>query len=162
MISLKSVLKGPINDIPALVQKMAWRRSGDKPLSEPMLDSLLTHICVTRPQWVKHPVLCSPNVKQFFNISNNMLTIVSSLFHSVMLNMIRRFITSIQSWIECIAIPVQGAEDVCKIRAEKVIYGHQNVSLRLLHLENLWIYIHYRQKYGIFFISANCCIVWGV
>ena len=32
---------------------MAWRRPGDKPLSEPMMVSLLTHICVTRPQWVK-------------------------------------------------------------------------------------------------------------
>ena len=51
-ISLKFVPKGPINSIPALVQKMAWRRPGDKPLSEPMMVSLLTHICVTRPQWV--------------------------------------------------------------------------------------------------------------
>ena len=51
-ISLKFVPKGPINNIPALVQIMAWRRSGDKPLSEPMVVSLLTHICVTRPQWV--------------------------------------------------------------------------------------------------------------
>ena len=32
-ISLKFVPKGPINKIPALVQMMAWRRSGDKPLS---------------------------------------------------------------------------------------------------------------------------------
>ena len=32
---------------------MAWRRPGDKPLSEPMIVSLLTHICVTRPQWIK-------------------------------------------------------------------------------------------------------------
>ena len=31
---------------------MAWRRSGDKPLSEPMMVRLPTHICVTRPQWV--------------------------------------------------------------------------------------------------------------
>ena len=52
-ISLKIVPKGPINKIPALVQIMAWRRSGDKPLSEPMMVSLLTHVCVTRPQWVK-------------------------------------------------------------------------------------------------------------
>ena len=51
-ISLKFVPKGPINDIPALVQIMAWRRPGDKPLSEPRLVSLPTHICVTRPQWV--------------------------------------------------------------------------------------------------------------
>ena len=52
-ISLKFVPKGPINNIPALVQIMAWRRPGDKPLSEPMIVSLSTHICVTRPQWVK-------------------------------------------------------------------------------------------------------------
>ena len=51
-ISLNFVPKGPINNNPALVQIMAWRRSGDKPLSEPMMVSLLTHICVTRPQWV--------------------------------------------------------------------------------------------------------------
>ena len=43
-ISLKFVPKGPINNIPALVQIMAWRRPGDKPLSEPMLVSLLTYI----------------------------------------------------------------------------------------------------------------------
>ena len=58
-ISLKFVPRVPINNIPALVQIMAWRRPGDKPLSEPMMVSLLTHICVTRPQWV-----------------NNMLTLV--------------------------------------------------------------------------------------
>ena len=52
-ISLKFVPKGPINNIPALVQIMAWHRPGDKPLSEPMMVSLPTHICVTRPQWVK-------------------------------------------------------------------------------------------------------------
>ena len=52
-ISLKFVPKGPINNIPALVQIMARRRPGDKPLSEPMMMGLLTHICVTRPQWVK-------------------------------------------------------------------------------------------------------------
>ena len=51
-ISLKFVPKGPINNIPALLQKMAWRRPGDKPLSEPMMDSLPTIMCVTQPQWV--------------------------------------------------------------------------------------------------------------
>ena len=52
-ITLNLVPKGPISNISALVQIMAWRRPGDKPLSEPMMVSLLTHICVTRPQWVK-------------------------------------------------------------------------------------------------------------
>ena len=51
-ISLKFVPMCPINNTPALVQIMAWRRPGDKPLSEPMMVSLPTHICVTPPQWV--------------------------------------------------------------------------------------------------------------
>ena len=52
-ISLKFVPKSPTSNILSLVQIMAWRRPGAKPLSEPMMVSLLTHICVTRPQWVK-------------------------------------------------------------------------------------------------------------
>ena len=51
-ISLKFVLKGPVNNIPALVQIMAWCQPGDKPLSDPMMVRLPMHICVTRPQWV--------------------------------------------------------------------------------------------------------------
>ena len=51
-ISLKFVAKGKISNIPSLFQIMAWHRPGDKPLSELMMVSLLTHICVTRPQWV--------------------------------------------------------------------------------------------------------------
>ena len=51
-ISLKFVPKVRISNIPALVQIMAWRRSGDKPLSETVMVSLLTHICAARPQWV--------------------------------------------------------------------------------------------------------------
>ena len=62
-ISLKFVPKGPINNIPALVQIMAWRLPGDKPLSEPMMVNLPTHICVTRPQWV--------NVLQRLNYSSS-------------------------------------------------------------------------------------------
>ena len=50
-ISPNFVPLGPINNIPTLVQIMAWW-PGDKPLSEAMMVSLLTHICVIRPQWV--------------------------------------------------------------------------------------------------------------
>ena len=49
-ISLKFVPQGPT---PALVKIMAWHRPGDKPLSDPLMVRLSTHICVTRPQWVK-------------------------------------------------------------------------------------------------------------
>ena len=41
-ISLKFVPKGPIDNIPALVQIMAWHRPGAKPLSEPMMVRLPT------------------------------------------------------------------------------------------------------------------------
>ena len=55
-ISLNFVPKGSINNIPELVQIMAWHQSGDKPSSEPMMDILMMHIGVTRPQWVKLPL----------------------------------------------------------------------------------------------------------
>ena len=51
-ISLKLVPEVRIYNIPSLVPIMAWRRPVEKPLSEPMLVNQLTHICVTRPQWV--------------------------------------------------------------------------------------------------------------
>ena len=57
-ISLKFVPKGPINEIPALVQIMAWRRPGDKPLSELMMVNLPKHICVSRPQWFNLRFFC--------------------------------------------------------------------------------------------------------
>ena len=59
-ISLKLVPKDPNYNIPALIQIMAWCRPGDKPLSEPMLVSLLTHRCVTRPLWVKEATVFNP------------------------------------------------------------------------------------------------------
>ena len=58
-ISLQFLPEDPINNIPALVKIMAWRRPGDKSLSVPMMVSLLTHICITRPQWVQSILICS-------------------------------------------------------------------------------------------------------
>ena len=63
--SLKFVLKGLINNIPALVLIVAWRRPGDKPLSEPMMVSSPTHICVTRPQWVNEATVSYKQIVVF-------------------------------------------------------------------------------------------------
>ena len=52
-ITRKFVSKGPINNIPALVQIVAWRRPGDKPLFEPMMVRLLRLISVIQRQWDK-------------------------------------------------------------------------------------------------------------
>ena len=63
-ISLNFGSKGPINDISALVQIMAWRRPGDKPLSELMMVSLLTHI------WVKACCERDPKLKYIIHNSH--------------------------------------------------------------------------------------------
>ena len=55
-ISLKFVSNGPINDIPALVQIMAWHRPRDNSLFEPIMVHLTTHTCITQPQWVNFTV----------------------------------------------------------------------------------------------------------
>ena len=67
-ISIKISLK--FVPIPALVQIRAWRRPGDKQLSEPMMLSLLTHIYVTWPEWVK-PLLKSISSSIRHNRQNN-------------------------------------------------------------------------------------------
>ena len=56
--SLNFVPRDQINNIPALVQIMTCRLVGAKPISESMMVSLLTHICIFRPQWVneRNPV----------------------------------------------------------------------------------------------------------
>ena len=51
-ISLKFVPRVPVNNSPALVQIMAWRRPGDKQWFEPMVIRSSMHICVTQPRWV--------------------------------------------------------------------------------------------------------------
>ena len=53
MFSLNFVPYVWINNIPALVQTMAWCRPGDKPLPEPMMVSLPMQLCVTQPHSVK-------------------------------------------------------------------------------------------------------------
>ena len=53
-ISLKFVPKGQINNIPALVQIMAWCHPGTKALSEAMTVSFPTHICITLPQRINN------------------------------------------------------------------------------------------------------------
>ena len=56
-ISLKIVSKGPIYNKPALVQIMAWRWVGNKPLFDQWWPGLLMHKCITRHKWVN--VKCS-------------------------------------------------------------------------------------------------------
>ena len=74
-ISLKFVPYGPINNIPSLVQIMAWHWPGDKPLSEPAMASLLPHIGITLLQWVTDMSQGSQDVKDMSHGGHKMLRI---------------------------------------------------------------------------------------
>ena len=55
-----------------MVQIMVWRRPGDKPLSEPMVVSLPTHICVAWPKWVNWSI--GNKLQWFFFRNLNIIT----------------------------------------------------------------------------------------
>ena len=56
-ISLKFVPKGPIDNKAALVQVMAWRSTGDKPLPESMLTQFTDAYMRHYGRWVKWVIL---------------------------------------------------------------------------------------------------------
>ena len=81
--SLKFVPYGPINNIPALVQIMAWCPPGHTPLSEPVMVRLPMHICVTRSQRIKLMQLCYTLSKCIVNVMYNTKRCVVMLFHTL-------------------------------------------------------------------------------
>ena len=56
-ILLTFVTKGPVNNTPALFQIMVWRRSGYKPLSEPMLTQFTDAYMRNRGSWVNNAMI---------------------------------------------------------------------------------------------------------
>ena len=90
-ISLK--FNVPINNISALLHIIAWRWPGAQPLSETMSVKLPTHMCVTRPQWVKCNVLFAKwrqsyvsILTQIIALSQYWIIIKSVLWHSLEIN----------------------------------------------------------------------------
>ena len=81
-LSLKFVPNGPINNIPALVLIMAWRRKGDKPLSEPMLiqftDACMRHHIgedgLSLRQWQDYPKANEVTLKDKGEIAQDQMT----------------------------------------------------------------------------------------
>ena len=56
-VSLEFIPKGPINNVPSLVQIMAWRQSGDKPLSEPLMVDFFMHMSLYINELTHWPLL---------------------------------------------------------------------------------------------------------
>ena len=71
-ISLKFVPKGLINNIPALVQIMAWRRTGVKPLSEPMVTQFNDAYMRHSASMSQHYVGIMSNYNVWFKVTENL------------------------------------------------------------------------------------------
>ena len=74
------VLKGAVGDNPALVQIMAWRQTGDKPLFEPTM-AYPTDTYITPLQWVDATLFFGGGVLKHHlswlnNISSTMFKII--------------------------------------------------------------------------------------
>ena len=83
--SLKFVTMGPTNNIPALVEIMDWRRPGANAFSQPMMVTLLMHICVTRRELL-------PRVNAGGLMVNNNIYYVCSRVLLVPYNIVGQFI----------------------------------------------------------------------
>ena len=99
------VPKGPINNIPTLVQIMAWRQPGDKPLSEPMMASLLTHIGLYASLGLNELTLIPAWISNYIHVSWDEITCLFLIFKGVavkvwewMSNFIPQFIGHVVSY----------------------------------------------------------------
>ena len=120
------------NNIPALVQIMAWRRPGDKPLSETMMVSLLTHICVTRPQCVKSTLI--------IYVENGRLNIkISSSNKLVQIDLKKIWYVTIQYF-----------KDIKPSCAETRIFW-----VRIMRLLMSWLQIPPGHSYGIEYVGSR-------
>ena len=129
-ISLIFVYKCPINNIPALGQIIAWRRPGDKPLPEAMMISLLTHICVPRPQWIKIETLLSLAAHKLIVITTSfsvMTVSVFSVLSSVLLSVLpqsRPNFSRIQKSLQQINPSTKSVMDCMMERLEQKTVGY--------------------------------------
>ena len=58
---------------------MAWRRIGDKPISEPMMVNLLMQIYVTCPQWVNIATEVTSKPRQFAAVFSTFSNLVGAM-----------------------------------------------------------------------------------
>ena len=111
-ISLKFVPNGQINNIPALVQIMTWRRQGDKPLTEPVMVSLPTHICVTRPQWVKGVLQTILKLPLAFNRYWHPSLPYPTSYHTQLQDHGGLFVVNLENWLPLVKLKHNFLRDV--------------------------------------------------
>ena len=120
-ISLTLVLKGPVNNITALVQIMTWCRPCHKPLSQPIMTNLPMHIYITQPEWVE--ILLSSSQKWL-----DFSTAIFLHFKTAA----KRCITFHDVWYNVTSLYYH---DSCICPGNKILTDHQ----RLLYYLWLWV-----------------------
>ena len=161
-ISFKFAHNALINNIPALVQIMAWRRPGDKPVFEPMMVDLLTHICVTRPQWVNTVIrdIYPWDVLRVYSCTGNQWTNHSVLFTPVWWNKCSmKYPALCRNWknyIPCFILVVRGP-DISWSSTTRVNYP---ATQHLTPLPILRSCLCFKVILHCFFDTANvhCCL----
>ena len=85
---------------------MPWHRPGDKSVSEPLMVSLLKHICVTQPQWVKATIIKSHLVNSI-TVTNVKLCVQTQLSSGIISESVKLYvqtchvlIVSIMCWYQ--------------------------------------------------------------
>ena len=116
---------------------MAWCRPGDKPLSEPMMVTLPTHICVARPQWVN-------TFERFIlEIRGNILFFVFHYFVAVW----RKDASGKNVPNAHLPIPGVGSERLIEIW--KPVNSNQTRWLFSTNMENVWHYTEFVKLYRL-------------
>ena len=169
-ISLKFIPKGLVNNIPALVQIMAWHQPGDKPLSETMMVRLLTYICITQPQWVnghKHDDnLAWKHFLHFWHSARPWPPVYSphkepimrgvDAFLSVSLNRLNKLLNKLSRgwWLE---IPWRLCDVIVMRIALSVLVIAQLILPQspILHINHVMKYCNYSQKAYIIMDTLN-------
>ena len=85
---------------------MPWHRPGDKSVSEPLMVSLLKHICITQPQWVKATIIRSHLVNSI-TVTNVKLCVQTQLSSGIISESVKLYvqtchvlIVSIMCWYQ--------------------------------------------------------------
>ena len=134
-----------INNIPALVQIMAWRRPGDKPLFEPMMVNLRTHICVTRPQWVNSLNFTGTCIGFQYGVLSSGHVVLDTFTTIFIIKMVRKFV-----------LPLFGrllGLSHCVFLSEYTI-----ITLSYDHDAHLFIMVWVNGPRAITFNSLNCTV----
>ena len=137
---------------------MACRRPGDKPLSEPMMVRLSTHICVTRPQWVNDLIkaMGRPSLWQFKRNSKHAIYMQFKKRMQLSIRLVRTHPNITRENLG-FRLLMRINFNLSMHRQSHESVGYNYFSIPKLHQLHRWIC-----KYGLVFSSHALLLVWSM